>query len=294
MKPTALLALLFLLPWTGQLAAQDVTTRPVIAERAVPVQFIAPVAADGHAGVAFLRKPPGDGPFPAVILIHGGAPGWDEDMLRDFALHTHASRFLEQGYVVAAMTRRDLDLDRPYTEVQDPVLDARAVFDYLAAQPYVDEDSIVLRGTSVGGYLALALGISRDAAAIMVEEPFSFPFVGVNLRETADPEVDSRYIDQIKVPVLLIRGDQTPNINDFNREVFIPAMQAAGKNLTVITHPGEMHSFSFYDNAERTPHPAVSQAAFREIDAFFRQHVRTQPRPLDPALVRHEEVVVGN
>ena len=191
-----------------------------------------------------------------------------------------------------AITRRDLDLGLDFTEVQKPVLDARAVYDYLAAQAWVDPESIVLRGTSVGGYLALALGISRDAAAILVEEPFSFPFVGVNLRNVADAKADTRYIDQIKVPVLLIRGDRTPNINDFNRDVFIPAMQAAGKSLQILTFPGEMHSFAFYDNAERTPHPDVSLKAFQAIDTFFKAHLATPPHALDARLVTHD-VVIG-
>src|SRR5690606_35445292 len=94
----------------AQSADSDVAvTRPVIAEDLIGVELINPVADDGFAGEAFLRKPPGNGPFPAVLLVHGGAPRWSTAALRDYSTHIHASRFLQAGYVVVAITRRDLD-----------------------------------------------------------------------------------------------------------------------------------------------------------------------------------------
>ena len=277
----------------SQTEAGSGVTRPVIAEEAAPLETIAPVASDGVAGEGFLRKPPGDGPFPAVVLIHGGGPRWPTGQLRDFALHTHATRFLEAGYVVAAITRRDLDLGLPPDREQGAVLDAVAAVDYVTDLPYVDDESVAVRGTSVGGYLALEVGAARNLAAVMVEEPFSMPFVGVRTgrgggASNASPNTDK--IERIPSPILLIRGDQTPNINDFNRDVFIPAVEAAGKSLTVLTYPGELHSFAFYNSPERTLRPAVALEAFKEIDAFFREHLRVQPTPFDPALVEHVPV----
>lgn len=269
--------------------AQDgQTMRPVIAEQDVPVESIAPVASDGFVGEAFLRKPPGQGPFPAVILVHGGAPRWTTEMLRDFAVHTHASRFLEAGYVVVAMTRRDLDMNLPSGEEQAPVRDALAVYDYVKALPYVDDDSVVVRGTSVGGYLTLELAAARNVTAIMVEEPFSFPFVGVAPNGQGQP--DSSKIARIQSPILDIEGDQTPNINEFNRDVFFPAMMAANKSLSISHYPGGLHSFAFYDSMERTLKPAESLRAFDEIDRFFRNYLAVQPKALEPRLVRHEPV----
>lgn len=265
----------------------ETVLRPVISEDNIPVQAIAPLAADGFAGEAFLRKPPGAGPFPVVVLIHGGAPRWPTSQLREFAVHTHASRFLEAGYAVVALTRRDLDLNLPLSQEQEPVVDTVAVIDYLKDLPYIDPRSIVVRGTSVGGYLALEVGAARDVAAIMVEEPFSMPFVGIKIGSADEPLANTEKLEKIIRPMLLVRGDQTPNINDFNRDVFIPALQSAGKSLQVLTYPGELHSFAFYNSPERTPRPAVALEAFEAIDSFFREHLITQPVALDPALVEH-------
>jgi dipeptidyl aminopeptidase/acylaminoacyl peptidase len=285
-------AYLVLLTVTPVLAAQqgDVVMRPIISESTSPVQRIAPVASDGFVGEAFLRKPPGNGPFPAVILIHGGAPRWPTAQLREFATHVHASRFLEAGYVVVSITRRDLQFNLAPDQAVEPAVDAVAVVDYLKDLRYVDPQSIVVRGTSVGGYLALEVGAARDVAAIMVEEPFSMPFVGLSPGPNGDQLPDTHKVAQLNRPILLVRGDQTANINDFNRDVFIPALQAAGKSLKILTYPGELHSFAFYNSPERTLRPTVALKAFEEIDAFFRENLKVQPSPLDVALVGHEEI----
>lgn len=285
---TVLLTFLIAFVVPALAAAQSGVMRPVISEDVSPVESISPVASDGFVGEAFLRKPPGAGPFPAVVLIHGGAPRWPTDELRAFAVHTHASRFLEAGYVVVSMTRRDLDLSLPPMADQEPVRDTFAVIDYVRDLSYVDPASVVVRGTSVGGYLALEAGAARDVAAILVEEPYSFPFVGMSGGRggnATSPNLEK--LRRLQAPILLVRGDQTPNINDFNREVFIPALRSEGKSLEVLTYPGEMHSFAFYNNAERTPRPAVALEAFEAMDAFFRERLATQPVPLDPALVGH-------
>lgn len=271
----------------------EAVTRPVIAESALPVISLAPLASDEVAGEAFLRKPPGDGPFPAVILVHGGPARWETGTLREFMLHIHASRFLAEGYVVVAMTRRALDMELPTDEVQPAARDAIAVYDHVRSLDYVDDDSVVVRGTSVGGFLTLEVAAARDTvAAIAVEEPFSFPFVGVSPGTDTDgrESLDTGRIAAIEAPILLLRGDQTPSINEFNEEAFIPALEAGDKQLTVRTYPGQLHSFAFYDNEERTPEPAVSLQAFRDIDRFFRDHIEVQPQALSNALVDHEPV----
>lgn len=294
MTPPFIAAVVFgisLLLATGSKSAMDEQVlRPVIPEALIPLQTLTPTASDGFTGEAFIRKPPGEGPFPAVVLVHGGAPRWSTQMLRDYAVHIHASRFLEAGYVIVAMTRRDLDLALPFSVEQPAVTDALAVLDAVKELPYVDANNVVLRGTSVGGYLVLEVAAAREVAAIVVEEPFSFPFVGIRPNEVNDQSPDIGKIARIKSPIMDIEGDETPNINDFNREVFIPAVQSSGKSITVLHYAGELHSFAFYDSPERTLHPAVSLDAFNAMDRFFRDHLTIKPIPLNAQFVEHEVI----
>src|SRR5687768_5834180 len=87
------------------LAAQSSTsgavTMPVISEKASPLETIAPVASDGHRGQGFMRKPPGNGPFPAIVIIHGGLTSRPLEDIRQFALSAQPSRFLAAGYVIS-------------------------------------------------------------------------------------------------------------------------------------------------------------------------------------------------
>ena len=117
----------------------EVGMRPVISEELAPVEAIAPVAADSHVGEGFLRKPPGSGPFPAVVLIHGGLSTWNTERLREFANHVLASRFLAAGYVVASITYRSRAAD-PQSAVS--LTDSLAAVDYLKQLSYVDANSV--------------------------------------------------------------------------------------------------------------------------------------------------------
>src|SRR5262245_29353533 len=154
---------------------QQAYTRPAISEEVAPLEAITPVAKDGHKGVCFQRKPPGKGPFPAVVLIHGGSVRIPAELVKNIALDVWASRYLAAGYVVAAITFRNRDVDPQSVEALEDVL---AVIEHLRKLPYVDPKSIVLNGLSGGGDLALEVAAETDLAAIVPEEPASFRFTG--------------------------------------------------------------------------------------------------------------------
>ena len=155
----------------------DRITRPAVSEKASPLQAITPVAHDGYRGYGFLRKPPGDGPFPAVVLIHGGLMTWPSERLRQFVIASAMpSRFLAAGYVVATMTYRSRNVD-PQSRVS--LDDSLAAVEFLERRPYVNAASVVVYGCSGGGDLALAVASEKRVAAIVAEEPASIMFTGV-------------------------------------------------------------------------------------------------------------------
>jgi len=282
--------------------------RPVISEEVAPLQTIAPVARDGHVGEGFLRKPPGDGPFPAILLIHGGLARRPTEGIGEYALGTHPSRFLEAGYVIAAITYRSRDID-PNAQTPLTVQDAVAAVDYLKGLPYVDPNSVVINGCSGGGDLALEVAAATEVAAIVPEEPASMLMAGVfNADVTASRSSGAEQdfvelyrahgdrqgllekIARISTPILIVQGDGNLGLNRFNAEVLIPELRAAGKSLEVMTYPGEPHCFAVYSTPSRTPRPAVALKAFQDIDAFIRRYVETQPEPIAPSLVQHVPV----
>jgi acetyl esterase/lipase len=288
-----------------QSASGEAVMRPVIPEEVAPVEAIAPVAEDGFVGEAYLRKPRGAGPFPAVLLIHGGLARRPSEVIKAYALRTHSSRFLEAGYVILAIRYRGRD-----TDAQSPVSlrDSVAAVEYLKELAYVDADSVVVNGCSGGGDLALEVAAATEVAAIAPEEPAARIMAGVRTAEevargrggsegidyvqryrSGDKQRFLAKIARISSPILLIQGDR-PNSgnNQFNAEIVVPALRAADKSVEVMTYEGQPHCFSFYNDG---PDLIVPQAgalkAFQDIDAFFREHISTQPTPIDSGLVEH-------
>lgn len=282
-------------------------TRPAVSEKASPLEPIVPVAHDGYRGQAFLRKPPGEGPFPAVVLIHGGLTTVPSERLREYVL-TNAlpSRFLAAGYVVATITYRSRDVD---LQSRVSMADSLAAVEYLQRLAYVNAASVGIYGCSGGGDLALAVAAEKPVAAIVAEEPASILFTGVF--NNASPKAGERYtardsapifenpkryyteerqrltrekIARIQSPILIVQGDvKTPlAVNDFNAAILIPELRSADKRVEVIIYAGEPHCF-----AMGSPPASAASAlkAFRDSDQFFRRYFATQPKPIDPALI---------
>ena len=247
---------------------------PAVFEKDLPVEAFAPTARDGHKGAGFLRKPTGKGPFPAVILLHGGFGGLPAEQVENIALGPWATRYLAAGYVVVAITYRNRAADPQSAEALEDVI---AVIEHLRKLPYVDRQSIVLNGFSGGGDLALSVAAATDLAAIVTEEPAGMMFTGVLNKQLlkegevyslwntepirADPKkhytpecqkLARERIGRIKCPIMIIQGDLprliAPNkrdsltgVNQFNAEITIPELRAAEKTLQVKTYKGEPH-----------------------------------------------------
>ena len=111
---------------------------------------------------SWLAKPEGDGPFPAVVLMHGCSGTERNTSHRTVwrGLGAHAALLNENGYVTLIVDsfgpRRITDgcqTGGKYYSLQ--VSDAYAAFDHLASLPFVDADRIGFLGLSLGGGTAI-------------------------------------------------------------------------------------------------------------------------------------------
>lgn len=101
------------------------------------------------------RPAQGDGPFPAVVLLHGGA--WREGGKSD--LKDLLGRWAARGYVAIAPQYRLCPKDPFPAQVHD----VKAAVRWLRAQrePYkIDVEHIGALGLSAGAHLALMLGVT--------------------------------------------------------------------------------------------------------------------------------------
>jgi dipeptidyl aminopeptidase/acylaminoacyl peptidase len=117
---------------------------------------------DGEEIPVFLFEPPGDGPFPVVVTVHGGPESqWLPYFSQGFGPLTQF--LVSRGYTVAAPNvRGSSGYGKRFEHLDDVGLRLDAVRDlaelhaWLAARPTIDASRAVVYGRSYGGYMTLA------------------------------------------------------------------------------------------------------------------------------------------
>jgi acetyl esterase/lipase len=119
--------------------------------------------------VANLHLPAGEGPFPVVVLLHGGfwRVGWDRTLMTPLA-----RQLAERG--VAAWNVEYRRVGQEGGGWPGTFLDVAAAVDHLARVDAVDSSRVVTCGHSAGGHLALWLAGRHRLAA---EAPGASPTV---------------------------------------------------------------------------------------------------------------------
>lgn len=206
----------------------------------------------GLSLVAFLYKPDGDGPFPALIWNHGSEKRPDGGTQFDSV----ASIFVPAGYVVLAPVRRGHGGSEGHYIVNEirqarflegsdraarvavrllesgQLDDQLAGLDYVKRLPFVDPQRIAVAGCSYGGIQAL-LGAERGAGYK----------VAISLSPAAQSWEGNSYLRQrlvqavqrINIPVLLLQPARDASLEP--SRVLGAAAVRAGRPLTAKVYP---------------------------------------------------------
>ncbi|MFN5076299.1 MAG: alpha/beta hydrolase family protein, partial [Planctomyces sp.] len=267
----------------------DLPTRkpPPAAEFGTPDGLVRPVHYSGEPCqgkptriFAWYAQPSGTGPFPGVVLVHGGGG----KAFRDWALH-----WANRGYAALAMDlaghgpdgrlpdggpdQSDETKFRPFADSE-----AREIWSYhavaavirghslLAAQPDVDANRIGITGISWGGYLT-CLAASLDDRLKVAVPVYGCGFLADNsvwtqprfnpmtpdLRQRWVRNFDpSSYLAQVRCPILFLNGT-----NDFAYP-----MDSYRKCCRLV--PEDLRTVSIIP---RLPHGHIW--TFPEVDAFI-------------------------
>jgi acetyl esterase/lipase/S-formylglutathione hydrolase FrmB len=279
--------------------------RPVeIPETESPILTLEAKAADGRDVRAFWRKPKGDGPFPAIVFIHGGLTQFPEDLLRrQLLVNPVITRMLAAGYAVAQATFRTYEQD---VRSRGPIEDVRAVVRTLAETPGIDGQRIALFGGSGGGSIALELGDDPAVRAIIAGEPATVLYTGMlttgdyatRLEIMAAPEkyltpdLRARTLEKLKnlrAPVLILHGDRH-DLHKLNAPLFVPLMKEAEVRVEYREYPGYGHGFYFGGGDDRWGKGAddkVVAEVVREVRAFLEKEIPADDRPPNAANQPH-------
>lgn len=239
LRPACLKALLFFLaPWlTSEVLALERVSFP---------------SQDGTTVTGWLQKPDGDGPFPAVVALHGCAGLWTRGALN--ARHADwGDRLQAAGFVVLfpdSFRSRGLESvctsrDREITP-RGRALDAFGAAAWLNRQPFVARGRIGLLGWSNGGSTALHAsgGYRRPAGGDFRAVVAFYPGCRVIAREGWSARVSTTILHGAD-------DDWTPAA---------PCQQlAASGGAGFIGYPGAYHDFDHPNLPLRTRKAAYSQ-----------------------------------
>jgi dipeptidyl aminopeptidase/acylaminoacyl peptidase len=238
MRNAAIAAMMFLI--IGAVARADITRHAgsqealpdrkyvhVVSEADSPVMQTWIKAKDGVYIAAAVRKPKGNGPFPALVMFHGAPGGRGMDQLVGWSRGDHGGpvweRFLQEGYVVVVADYRGGDwnqMNKPSSSgLVTAIDDGITVVDYVQNLAYVKRADVSVYGVSLGGNLAMFLA-SRvpTVRAVVAGAPAPIWFLGAKLNpDGSRPDFDKMQFDPatvreniapIRMPVLIIVGSE--------------------------------------------------------------------------------------
>jgi acetyl esterase/lipase len=268
---------------------------PVVPEDVVFEKDIEYASPDGHRLDLNLARPrKGDGPFPAVICIHGGGfragsrVGYDPLCIR----------LAQHGFVAMTVTYRlapKFQFPAAVHDVKAAVRWARAN----AAKYHIDPDRIGVTGGSAGGHLAQFLGVTADvkefegnggnpeqssrvACVVNVYGPSDFTksygksvdaaevlplFLGGNLETARRRHIQASplyWVTPNAAPTLCIHGTEDRYVAHEQAEWLVDRLKAAGVEVEFLTLEGAGHGFKGKD----------AEAADKALFAFFEKHLK--------------------
>jgi dienelactone hydrolase len=183
----------------------------------------------------YLSKPDGDGPFPAVIYLHGCSG------LGAAARKRFSELLTGWGYVALAVdsfATRGMEeaCDRPMPDRQ---ADAWGAVLYLSKLPFVDRGRIAVVGSSQGGIVALRLASTHDVKLFDIPD-------GLDLKTAVAfyPRC-SVASEQLAIPTLILIGELDDWTPAKNCEQWMALRNGKGAPVRFVVYPGAYHAFDF-------------------------------------------------
>jgi dipeptidyl aminopeptidase/acylaminoacyl peptidase len=240
---------------------------------------------DGEQVPVFLWTPDGEGPFPVVVMVHGGPESqFRPGFLPSFTPLTQ--HLVSRGYAVATPNvRGSTGYGKRYEHLDDvrlrldSVRDLACLHDWLATQPHVDASRTVLYGRSYGGYMTLA-GLAfqpeRWAAGIEMVGISSFVTFLENTspwrrrmreREYGTLEHDRDFlieaspithVDRIRAPLFIQHGANDPRVPLGETQQIHRVLTEKGIRCELLVHEDEGHAIGKLENRVDTFERAVA------------------------------------
>ncbi len=239
---------------------------------------------------AWVYKPPGDGPFPVIISIHGGPEG----QARPAFSATYQMWIEKLGVAViqpnvrgsAGYGKSFLALDNGMNR-EESVRDIGTLLDWIGTQPDLDANRVAVYGGSYGGYMVLAsavhysdrlkaaveiVGISNFVTFLENTQDYRRDLRRVEYGDERDPAMRAylehisplNNVGKISVPLFIAQGNNDPRVPASEARQMVDALRADGHTVWYMNALNEGHGYRKKANRD-----AYQQAMI----LFFRKHL---------------------
>ncbi len=244
----------------------------------VPIKYPSPYGQDDQFLFvpAFVYMPPGDGPFPVIIHVHGGP----ENQFRP-SFNSEFQLWMDQlgVAVIAPNIRGSLGYGAGYIALDDgyqregAVKDIGALLDWIALQPRLDPDRVVVFGASYGGYIALAsavhysdrlraavdrVGFSNFVTFLENTQEYRQALRRTEYGDERDPQMRAflesisplNNVDKINIPLLVVQGQNDPIVPMSESEQLVKALRLRGQTVWYMNALNEGHGYDRKENRD--------------------------------------------
>ncbi len=202
---------------------------------------------------AYLYKPSGKGPYPAVIVLHhfGGLT----DQIKEFS-----GELSDENYVTLAV-----DYFAGGGWYSNKV---GAAYDYLQKLPEVDPERIGMLGFSMGAYEGMGINIDwQNEYPIRPIRAFVSYYVGRGVTG-AMPAIP---------PILFLHGDKDVETDSSTVVAMCEELKRMGKVCEAKIYENTAHAFTHESPKYRGYDAQVSADAFKRTVAFLNKYLRDAP-----------------
>jgi dienelactone hydrolase len=243
--------------------------------------------------VGYLWKPAGNGPFPAVVMLHGRAGSYSASSKGVFDATTLTQRhkawgefWAERGYLALHVdsfaTRGHAQGFPPHSYAGRPSavseqtvrpLDAYGALDYLRGRGDVVADRVGVQGWSNGGMTLLA-ALGAGTPGIVNPTPQTGFRAGLALYPGCREQEKQNYLPYAPVLMLLAADDQ--EVSPAACQHVAERARVHGGNIEFVIYAGAQHSFD--DPGSRKQASDANRAAAADArgraEKFFAHHLR--------------------
>jgi len=247
---------------------------------------------------AWVYTPPGKGPFPVVISIHGGPEG----QTRPGFSSTYQMWMDKLGVAVvlpnvrgsAGYGKQYLALDNNFKR-EDSVRDIGALLDWIGTREDLDADRVAVFGGSYGGYMVLAssfhfsdrlkaavdvVGISNFISFLENTQDYRRNARRAEYGDERDPAMRAHFekiaplnnVERIKIPMLIVQGENDPRVPVSESAQIVAALRAQGQSVWYMNALNEGHGYRKKENRDIYQQATV---------LFFREHLVGDQRPVN-------------